>query len=50
VKLARHRRLLDPDGDTADIADRRSALVSELDDLQQSFDELARIRREFEPS
>ncbi|MDT5301035.1 MAG: glycerol-3-phosphate O-acyltransferase, partial [Mycobacterium sp.] len=50
VKLARHRGLLDPEGDAADIADRRSALVAELDDLQRSIDELARIRREFVPA
>jgi glycerol-3-phosphate O-acyltransferase len=47
VKLARHRGLLDPEGDADDIADRRSALVAELDDLQGSIGELARIRRDF---
>src|ERR1700752_3341809 len=47
VKLARHRGLLDPEGDADDIADRRSALVAELDDLQGSIGELARIRRGF---
>jgi glycerol-3-phosphate O-acyltransferase len=47
VKLARHRGLLDPGGDADDIADRRSALVAELDDLQGSIGELARIRRGF---
>jgi glycerol-3-phosphate O-acyltransferase len=47
VKLARHRGLLDPEGDADDIADRRSALVAELGDLQGSIGELARIRRGF---
>jgi glycerol-3-phosphate O-acyltransferase len=47
VKLARHRDLIDPQGDADDLADRRSALVTELDDLQGSISELARIRRDF---
>jgi glycerol-3-phosphate O-acyltransferase len=47
VKLARHRGLIDPEGDADDLADRRSALVAELDDLQGSIAELARIRRDF---
>jgi glycerol-3-phosphate O-acyltransferase len=50
VKLARHRDLLDPDGAADDIADRRAALVVELDDLQRSIDQLARIRRDFAPA
>jgi glycerol-3-phosphate O-acyltransferase len=49
VKLARHRGLIDPEGDADDLADRRSALVAELDDLQGSIAELARIRRDFVP-
>jgi glycerol-3-phosphate O-acyltransferase len=49
VKLARHRGLLDVDGATDDVADRRKALVAELDDLQRSIGELARMRRDFEP-
>jgi glycerol-3-phosphate O-acyltransferase len=49
VKLARHRGLIDPEGDADDLADRRSALVAELDDLQESIAELARIRRDFVP-
>jgi glycerol-3-phosphate O-acyltransferase len=47
VKMARHRALIDPEGDAADLPDRRSALVAELDDLQGSIAELARIRRDF---
>ena len=46
VKLARHRGLIDPEGDADDLADRRSALVAELDDLQGSIAELARMRRD----
>jgi glycerol-3-phosphate O-acyltransferase len=44
--LARHRGLIDLEGDADDIADRRSALVAELDDLQRSIGELAQIRRD----
>jgi glycerol-3-phosphate O-acyltransferase len=47
LKMARHRGLLDPEGGADNIADRRSALVAELDDLQRSIGELARIRRDF---
>jgi glycerol-3-phosphate O-acyltransferase len=47
--LARHRGLLAPEGDADDIADRRSALVAELDDLQRSIGELARMGRDFVP-
>jgi glycerol-3-phosphate O-acyltransferase len=47
LKMARHRGLLDPEGGADNIADRRSALVAELDDLQGSIAELARIRRDF---
>jgi glycerol-3-phosphate O-acyltransferase len=46
LKMARHRGLFESDRDSADIADRRSALVSELDELQQSIAELARLRRD----
>jgi glycerol-3-phosphate O-acyltransferase len=46
LKMARHRGLVDPEGDADDIADRRSALVAELDDLQRSIGELARMRRD----
>jgi glycerol-3-phosphate O-acyltransferase len=49
VKLARHRGLIDLEGDADDIADRRSALVAELDDLQRSIGELARMRRDAVP-
>jgi len=49
VKMARHRGLIDPEGDADDLADRRSALVAELDDLQGSIAELARMRRDFVP-
>jgi hypothetical protein len=41
--------LLDPEGDADNIADRRSALVAELDDLQRSIGELARMRRDSVP-
>jgi glycerol-3-phosphate O-acyltransferase len=50
VKLARHRGLLDPEGAADDIAIRRAALVAELDDLQRSIGELARLRRDFVPA
>jgi glycerol-3-phosphate O-acyltransferase len=49
LKMARHRGLVDPEGDPDDIAARRSALVAELDDLQRSIDELARMRRDSVP-
>jgi glycerol-3-phosphate O-acyltransferase len=49
LKMARHRGLVDPGGAADDIADRRAALVAELDDLQRSIDELARMRRAFVP-
>jgi glycerol-3-phosphate O-acyltransferase len=47
LKMARHRGLLDTDGPADDIADRRAALVTELDDLQKSIGELARMRQHF---
>ena len=47
LKMARHRGLLDSDGAVDDIADRRAGLVSELDELQRSIGELARMRRDF---
>jgi glycerol-3-phosphate O-acyltransferase len=49
VKLARHRGLLDPEGDADDVGARRAALVAELDDLQRSIGELARMRRDSVP-
>jgi glycerol-3-phosphate O-acyltransferase len=49
LKMARHRALLDPEGSADDIAHRRAALVAELDDLQRSIGELARMRRDFIP-
>jgi glycerol-3-phosphate O-acyltransferase len=45
LKMARHRGLLDSDAAAADIAERGAALVAELDDLQRSIGELARMRR-----
>jgi glycerol-3-phosphate O-acyltransferase len=47
--MARHRGLLDPEGPADEIAQRRAALVAELDDLQKSIGELARMRRDFAP-
>jgi glycerol-3-phosphate O-acyltransferase len=47
LKMARHRGLFDGAGDPTDIAARRLALVSELDDLQRSIAELDRMRRDF---
>ncbi|MDT5093724.1 MAG: glycerol-3-phosphate O-acyltransferase [Mycobacterium sp.] len=49
LKMARHRGLLDSEGPADDIADRRTALVTELDDLQASIGELARMRKDFVP-
>jgi len=49
LKMARHRGLVATEGDADDIADRRSALVTELDDLQRSIGELARMRRDSVP-
>jgi glycerol-3-phosphate O-acyltransferase len=46
VKLARHRGLVGPEAAPDDIAIRRAALVAELDDLQTSIGDLARMRRE----
>ena len=46
VKLARHRGLIDAEAEPDDIAARRAALIAELDDLQASIGELARIRRD----
>jgi glycerol-3-phosphate O-acyltransferase len=45
LKMARHRGLLDPEGTAKDIADRRTALVTELDDLQKSIGDLGRMRQ-----
>jgi glycerol-3-phosphate O-acyltransferase len=44
LKMARHRGLLD-----SEAADGRAALVAELDDLQRSISELARMRRDVVP-
>ena len=49
LKLARHRGLLDSAAAADDIAEGRAALVAELDDLQRSIAELARIRRDVAP-
>ncbi|MDT5326066.1 MAG: glycerol-3-phosphate O-acyltransferase, partial [Mycobacterium sp.] len=46
VKLARHRGLVAPEAAPDDIVIRRAALVAELDDLQTSIGDLARMRRE----
>jgi glycerol-3-phosphate O-acyltransferase len=46
LKMARHRGLLDTDGQAQEIADRRAALVVELDELQKSIGELARMSRD----
>jgi glycerol-3-phosphate O-acyltransferase len=45
VKMARHRGLLDTAAPADVVAQRRAALVSELDDLQSAIGELARLRR-----
>jgi glycerol-3-phosphate O-acyltransferase len=47
LKMARHRGLFDGASDLTDIAARRLALVSELDELQHSIAELDRMRRDF---
>jgi glycerol-3-phosphate O-acyltransferase len=47
LKMARHLGLLDPDAAGDEIAQRRAALVTELDDLQRSIGELARMRQDF---
>jgi glycerol-3-phosphate O-acyltransferase len=44
LKMARHRGLLD-----SEAVDGRAALVAELDDLQRSIGELARMRRDTVP-
>jgi glycerol-3-phosphate O-acyltransferase len=44
LKMARHRGLLD-----SEAADGRAALAAELDDLQRSISELARMRRDVAP-
>jgi glycerol-3-phosphate O-acyltransferase len=46
LKMARHRGLLDSEVAADEMADRRAALVTGLDDLQRSIDELARMRRD----
>ena len=46
VKMARHRGLLDAEQPADDVAHRRAALVAELDELQGSIGELARMRRD----
>ncbi len=45
VKMARHRGLLDTEAPAEEVAQRRRALVTELDGLQASIEELGRIRR-----
>ena len=49
LKMARHRGLIDTEGDGDDIAERRAALVAELEELQKSIGELARMRRDAVP-
>jgi glycerol-3-phosphate O-acyltransferase len=49
LKMARHRGLLDLDAATSDTTDGRAALVAELDGLQRSIGELARMRKDFVP-
>jgi glycerol-3-phosphate O-acyltransferase len=49
VKMARHRGLVDPEDNADDLTGRRSALVAELDDLQRSIGELARMRQDSVP-
>ena len=44
LKMARHRGLVDPDA-TADIGERRRALVQQLDELQTSIETLAAYAR-----
>jgi glycerol-3-phosphate O-acyltransferase len=44
LKMARHRGLLD-----SEAVEGRAALVAELDDLQRSIGELARMRRDVAP-
>ena len=46
VKMARHRGLLDAEQPADEVAHRRVALVAELDELQGTIDELARMRRD----
>jgi glycerol-3-phosphate O-acyltransferase len=50
LKMARHRGLLDPEGSADEISHRRAALVAELDELQRSIGELARMRRNVVPT
>lgn len=50
LKMARHRGLLDPEGSADEIAHRRAELVAELDELQMSIGELARMRRNVVPT
>jgi glycerol-3-phosphate O-acyltransferase len=45
VKMARHRGLLDTNAPVEELAQRRRALVAELEALQSSIGELSRIRR-----
>jgi glycerol-3-phosphate O-acyltransferase len=47
--MARHRGLLDCDAAAEKVAERRAALVTELDDLQRSISELARMHRDSAP-
>ena len=49
LKMARHRGLIHTEGDGDDIAERRAALVAELEELQKSIAELARMRRDAVP-
>jgi glycerol-3-phosphate O-acyltransferase len=49
LKMARHRGLFEPQGASEDIAERRAALVAELDDLARSIGELVLMRRNPSP-
>jgi glycerol-3-phosphate O-acyltransferase len=49
LKMARHRGLLGPSDPRCQASPGRAALVMELDDLQRSIGELARMRRNFDP-
>jgi glycerol-3-phosphate O-acyltransferase len=47
LKMARHRGLLDAEARPDEVAIARVTLVAELDDVQSSIAELARMRRNF---
>jgi len=49
LKMARHRGLIDAGAAEQDVVDRRAALVDELECLQRSISELARLHRSSVP-